>query len=99
MAEVAEASELQQFMRGILVPLSSRSDIFDMRLKKAIETAASGRQLAQYMALSEYEGLWTEVVVKLRAAVESVEGKSVDDLFDYIAGSDITVPEGTPGAE
>jgi len=64
-----------------------------------LETAASGRQLAQYMALSEYEGLWTEVVVKLRASIESVEGKSVDDLFDHIAGSDITVPEGAPGSE
>merc|ERR1712129_506881 len=65
----------------------------------AMETAASGRQLAQYMALSEYEGLWTEVVVKLRACIENVDGKSTEDLFDHIAGSDITVPEGTPGSE
>ena len=26
-------------------------------------------------------------------------GKSVDDLFDLIAGSEITVPDGTPGAD
>jgi hypothetical protein len=99
LAEVNEVPELAEFTKGVLVPLSSRSDVFDMRLRKACETAASGRQLAQYMALSEYEGLWTEVVVKLRASVESVEGKSVDDLFDHIAGSDITVPENTPGAD
>jgi len=99
MAEVQEVPELGDFMRGILIPLSSRSDVFDTRLKKALETASSGRQLAQYMALSEYEGLWTEVVVKLRACIENVEGKSTEDLFDHIGGSDITVPEGTPGCE
>lgn len=92
-AEITEEKELQDWMRGILVPLSSRSDIFDLRLKKAIETASSGRQLAQYMALSEYEGLWTEIVVKLRACIESHQGKSVENLFDVITGSDITPPD------
>merc|ERR1719453_305288 len=51
------------------------------------------------MALSEYEGLWTEIVVKLRACIENIEGKGVDDLFDHIAGAEITVPDGTPGCE
>jgi len=97
--ECESISELQEVSRGILKPLSSRSDIFDMRLKKALETASSGRQLAQYMALSEYEGLWTEVVVKLRACIETNDGKSAEDLFDFIAGSDITVPENAPGSE
>jgi len=83
--EVYATSELEVQLRAQLSSLDTRLRGYEERLQKATEMAASGRQLALYMAVSEYEGLWTEVVVKLRSLIET-DSKTVEELFSHIAG-------------
>jgi len=77
--------EFPEMLREQMKALSTRLEDFEKRLQKTLETSTTGRQLALYMALSEYESQWTEVVVKLRACIEG-KGKTVRDLFGSIAG-------------
>jgi len=52
--EVSAMPELEQVMRAECSKLDSRLQSFEERLQKASEMAASGRQLALYMSVSEY---------------------------------------------
>jgi len=98
MNEVNVIPELEVEMKAELVALDARLARDEQRLTKATEMASSGRQLALYMAVSEYEGLWTEVVVKMRSFIEA-DGKGIEDLFNVIVGSeDESVQSVTPEA-
>merc|ERR1712232_618779 len=83
--EVRDTEELQD-LQGKVAVIEQRLVGHEERLRKALELATSGRQLALYMSLTEYEGLWAEVGVVLRNLVET-GGKTFEDLFDVIAGS------------
>lgn len=88
-SEVASVKELHDLMQPELSKLGLALEAYEQRLAKAVVMAGSGRQLALYIAVSEYEGLWTEVVTRLRSCIEQ-SGKTVEVLFDAIAGIDAT---------
>lgn len=85
-AEANNTPELQAAMGVQLISLDMKLSGYEQRLTKATEMASSGKQLALYMSVSEYEGLWTEIIVKMRSYIEG-EGKTIEDLFCTIAGS------------
>jgi len=69
--------------------LTGRSELFDMRLRKASATVTNARQLAMHKAFAEYEAVRMDIAVTLRTCIESKGGK-VEDLFDAVctSGSD-----------
>lgn len=82
--EVEGMAELGDILRNELHALTSRGDMFDMRLKTVEGIASNGRQLALHKEFAEREALRMEVAARLRVCIEAQGGKP-DDLFDQIA--------------
>jgi len=82
--EVEAMPELGEILKTELSALTSRGDMYDMRLKTVEGIAANGRQLASHKAFAEKEALRMEVAARLRVAIEAQGGKP-EDLFEQIA--------------
>jgi len=82
--EVESWPELHE-LRPYVAESCGRADAVDARFKKAMEMAASGKQLALHKQTAENEAIRMDLAVKLRTHIEGPSvGKKVEDLFDVI---------------
>eukprot|EP00932_Pfiesteria_piscicida_P016501 SRR837773.3419.p1 GENE.SRR837773.3419~~SRR837773.3419.p1 ORF type:complete len:430 (+),score=190.00 SRR837773.3419:91-1290(+) len=82
--EVEAMPELTEVIAGDMGSLTSRGEMYDMRLKTVEGIASNGKQLALHKEFAEREAARMEVAARLRVCIEAQGGKP-DDLFDQIA--------------
>merc|ERR1712045_74134 len=81
---IDEFGELEALIGPEVTEISSRKDLYDLRLRTVEGIADNGRQLSLHKAFAEHEHLRMEVAAKLRMVVEG-QSRKVDDLFDAVA--------------
>lgn len=81
--ELDELPELKSTYTEQLTELSSRKDLFVLRMKTVEGIVDNGRQLALHKAFAEHEHMRMEIAAKLRMIIEGKGGKA-DDLYDAV---------------